>query len=241
MERRKFTRERLMLFKDLGAGAATRAAASVERIIGNQFDVSEINSGLIRMETLMEDSGDLEQEAVGIYTRVQGHAPGFAVFLFPKNQAPELVYAMVGYESQGMALYDTTPALEELGDIVISCLLDEISNRSGLTMWLTTANVTVDMAGAIMSSLVSTGLETTDRALTVAFRFGKGPGFMDGLLLYVPDPGSMEMIEDSCKAHKGMNPALEVSGLSWSDIQTLREEVTDPMWKSGGSTGVYKQ
>jgi len=89
-----------------------------------------------------------------------------------------------------------------------------------------------------MTSLVSTGLEITDRALTVAFRFGKGEGFMDGLLLYVPDPGSLETIEDACRARRGISPVQSIECTSWSGIQSRGKKTSEPMCKNSGEAGI---
>jgi chemotaxis protein CheY-P-specific phosphatase CheC len=224
MEERKYTRKRLMLFKELGASAAVRAADAVSRMVGSEVPVSEINSGLIRLETLME-SDHPEQEAVAVYTRVQGNAPGYAVFMFPFTRIGELVYSLGSHYSTGPINVDPYHVLQELGNMLISAALDEIADRSGMVIRPTEVRIVADMAGAIISSLVSMGLETTDRALTVGFHFGGDPGIMDGLFLYLPEPGSLEAIESACSRQDIRRIPMSASDMSWSDVQLLRAKL----------------
>lgn len=232
MAGRVYTRERLMLFKELGASAATHAADSVARIVGRDVKVSEINSGLVRLTTLM-DAQNPEQDAVAVYARVQGNAPGYAVFMFPYAQAPELMYSLGSHYTNGAMNIDPLCVLQELGDILVSSVLDDIADRTGMTLRPGEMNLTVDMAAAVVSSLVAMGLESTDRALSVAFHFGGTPGIMDGLFLYLPEPGSLDAIESACSRRDIRRIPLNVGDLSWSDVQLLRSKLEqEPIWPS---------
>ena len=232
MAEQKYTRKRLMQFKELGAAAAARAAETVGRMVGGDVPVTEINSGLIRLETLME-SDHSEQETVAVYARIQGGAPGYAVFMFPYKQAPELVYAFASEHSKGPMSVDPLYVLQELGNVLITSALDEVADRTGMIIRPASVHVIVDMATAIVSSLVSMGLETTDRALTVGFHFGGDPGIMDGLFLYLPEPGSLEAIESACSRQDIRRIPMSVGDMSWSDIQLLREKLDQDSIRAG--------
>lgn len=224
MAERKYTRQRLMVFKELGASVAARAASAVARTIGSDVAVTETNSGLMRLDTLME-TDQSEQEAVAVYARIQGSAPGYAVFMFPYKQAPELIYALAHQHCKGPINVDPLYVLQELGNVLISSALDEMADRTGMIIRPATVDVVVDMAAAIVSSLVSMGLETTDRALTVGFHFGGDPGIMDGLFLYLPEPGSLEAIESACSSKGIRRIRVSIGDLSWSDVQLLRTKM----------------
>ncbi len=224
MEEQKYTRKRLMLFKELGAAAAVRAADAVGRMMGQAVPVTEINSGLIRLDTLMR-SDHPDQEAVAVCTRVQGSAPGYAVFMFPYSHVPELVYAMGSQYSHGPVNIDPLYVLQDLGDMLISSALDELADRTGLIIRPTNVQVIVDMAAAVVSSLAAVGLQSVDRALTVGFHFGGDPGIMDGLFLYLPEPGSLEAIESACSRNDIRRIPMHVGDMTYADVQLLRTKL----------------
>lgn len=180
--------------KDIGSSAAAQAAASVTRLVNRDLAVMEINSGLLRVQTLMDQMAGPENEAVGIYSRVEGQAPGHAVMLFPAWEAGPLVDAMTHqpYGSTSDISEAAKSALSEMGNIIISSALTTFSNKTGLSFRPTPPEIVVDMAWAIVSSVAAFTFKIDERALMMAAHLSDERVSLDSLFLFIPDAGSLE-------------------------------------------------
>lgn len=195
----ELTATRLELFKELGAATAEGAARAVAKHLKGGLTISEINSSLLRIETLTEATGDPENAAVAVYTRVEGHSPGHAVFLFPYWKAHSLAAAMRGPASDADAqvLPHRSTALRELGELLITSSLRALAEETGLDLRPATAMMSIDMACAIVSSVIALAGETARHSLIVGTHFDGAPGAVDGLFLYIFDSGSLEIMEEA--------------------------------------------
>lgn len=191
-ERQQRTHEQLEFAREIGRTASAQAASAVREMLGMDIHVSEISSGLLRLETLMEATDDLGNAAVGVYSRVEGDAPGHAVFLFPQWQAPALAAVLEGRESGEISWLDHQghSSLLDLGQVIISSALTSFTNETGLEMRSTPALLVVDMAWAIVSSLIAFPFGHRKLAMVVATNLGYEN--LDGLFVFIPDPGSLD-------------------------------------------------
>lgn len=206
MEHRDRVRQQLTFAKDIGSRAAAYAAHAVDDMVGTDVQVSEINSGLFRVASLMEMVTDPANKAVGICARVEGKAPGHALFLFPHANAPALVSAVDGKPDRATDQLDThaLAVLKELGYTLISSSLSAFSKETGLAFRMTPPQMMVDMAWAIVSNVFTMALATDEQAVMVASRFGDGPGVLDGLFLFIPAPGSLQVMQAARAERMGL-------------------------------------
>ena len=206
MEHRDRVRQQLTFAKDIGSRAAAYAAHAVDDMVKTDVQVSEINSGLFRVASLMEMVTDPANKAVGICARVEGKAPGHALFLFPYANAPALVNAVDGTPDRVGDQLDThaLTVLKELGYTLISSSLSAFSKETGLAFRMTPPQMMVDMAWAIVSNVFTMALATDEKAVMVASRFGDGPGVLDGLFLFIPAPGSLQVMQAARAERMGL-------------------------------------
>ena len=203
--KRELTEQRYEIFKKLGASIAKAASASISGPDGQRFEISEINSSLLRIERLVEATGDPNNAAVAVLSRVEGRAPGYAAFLFPYWKASALVAEL---ETFPHIHPNSSQALRELGTKMISASVDKLSSETGINFRPLTPVMAIDMAWAIVSSVVDLADKSAEQALMVATRFGSDDTTIDGLFLYIFDSGSLETVEYAmmCKIAPGGNP-----------------------------------
>ncbi|GEM_PF-2901693 len=206
MHQRDKVREQLAFAKDIGSRAAAYAAHAVDDMVGTNVQVSEINSGLFRVASLMEMVTDPANRAVGICARVEGKAPGHALFLFPYASAPALVDKVEGKPVGTTSQLGTSElsVLKELGYTLISSSLSAFAKETGLAFRMTPPQMMVDMAWAIVSNVFTLALATDEKAVMVASRFGDGPGVLDGLFLFIPAPGSLQIMQAARAQRMGL-------------------------------------
>jgi chemotaxis protein CheC len=194
MVEQRLTGEMRRFAAGLCSAATQQASIAVGRLMQEKVWVSHINSGLFGISTLSEMTGDPENEAVGVYVRVDGQASGHAVFLFPYREAPALVSALgfTQLEENGELGVEATSALQELGNILISSALTGLANETGLTFRPSPPAAAVDMAWSIISSIVAIADQVDDRALIAAMQIGTmAEPVLDGLFVFIPDAGSL--------------------------------------------------
>ena len=242
MEHRDRVRQQLTFAKDIGSRAAAYAAHAVDDMVKTDVQVSEINSGLFRVASLMEMVTDPANKAVGICARVEGKAPGHALFLFPYANAPALVNAVDGKPDDAATQMDThaLSVLKELGYTLISSSLSAFSKETGLAFRMTPPQMMVDMAWAIVSNVFTMALATDEKAVMVASRFGDGPGVLDGLFLFIPAPGSLQVMQAARAERMGLAvdtsdfvqdaPEQEVRSLDIEPEAPVDNVITLSMW-----------
>lgn len=242
MEHRDRMRQQLTFAKDIGSRAAAFAAHAVDDMTGTDVQVSEINSGLFRVASLMEMVTDPANKAVGICARVEGKAPGHALFLFPYANAPALVNAVDGESDRATDQLDThaLAVLKELGYTLISSSLSAFSKETGLAFRMTPPQMMVDMAWAIVSNVFTMALATDEKAVMVASRFGDSPGVLDGLFLFIPSPGSLQVMQAARAERMGLAvdtsdfvqdaPEQEVRSLDIEPEAPVDNVITLSMW-----------
>lgn len=211
MHQRDRMNDRIAFAREIGSRAAESAARAVDDVVKTDVQVSEINSGLFRVASLMEMVTDPANKAVGVCAKVEGKAPGHALFLFPYLSAPALVDAVEGNPEGTTAdlSMDSLSVISRLGCTLISSSLSAFERETGLTFRMTPPQMMVDMAWAIVASVFRLALAIDENAVMVASRFGDGPGVLDGLFLYIPAPGSLQTME-ACRAER-MGMAVDLA------------------------------
>lgn len=138
-------------------------------------------------------AGGTDAVVAAAYLGVEGDLTGHLMLLFPHATACRLVDYLLGNPDNTTVDLDVMAisALGEAGNICGSFLLNALANGTGLTIIPTAPTVVVDMADAILESIVAQMLLTSDEALVVETRFS---GDISGHFLLLPDPESMDRL-----------------------------------------------
>jgi chemotaxis protein CheC len=135
-------------------------------------------------------AGGPEHVVIGVYLGIEGDLHGHLMFLFTPQSGLRVVEMLMEMPSGSVTDLDemATSALAELGNICGSSFLNALSDRTGLTITPTTPVVVVDMAGAILQSVVTELYQNGDEVLVVETGFN---GEIPGHYLLMPDQTSM--------------------------------------------------
>ena len=119
MEISKFQLDALREIGNIGSG---HAATALSTLLQRRIDMSVPKVWAIPFEQLSDIVGQLDTPQVTIYVRVEGEAPGKAVFFFPLESAEIVVQALFG-SNEPRDLYTdemAQSALKEVGNILVS-------------------------------------------------------------------------------------------------------------------------
>lgn len=169
---------------NIGAGNATTALAQMMQC---KVDMAVPQVRLLEFKELGETMGGEELVMAGIYLGIEGDITGSIMFLLEKQAAKHLVGKLMGMESEGEEFSEMEfSALKEVGNIITGAYLNSLSSITNLSVYPSVPDLTVDMAGAILSVPAIEFGALGDRILLIQTQFFDEM-VLDGYFILIPD------------------------------------------------------
>ena len=169
---------------NIGAGNATTALA---QMLQCKVDMKVPQVKLLDFGEVGALMGGEEQIMAGIYLCVEGDITGSIMFLLKKDAAKHLVSKLMGMELPGEDLDEIgTSALKEIGNIITGAYLNSLSTLTNLKIYPSVPDLTIDMAGAILSVPAIEFGTLGDKILLIQTQFTDDCE-LDGFFILVPD------------------------------------------------------
>lgn len=176
---------------NIGAGNATTALA---QLLNTKVDMKVPKVALLEFNEVGEAMGGEEQIMAGIYLLVEGDITGSIMFLLEENSARTLVSKLMGTPpSEGPFTEMELSALKEIGNIITGSYLSSLSMLTNLTIYPSVPDISIDMAGAIMSVPAIEFGTLGDKILLIQTAFSDDVK-LDGYFILVPDLESYDKI-----------------------------------------------
>ena len=169
---------------NIGAGNATTALA---QMLQCKVDMKVPQVKLLDFGEVGALMGGEEQIMAGIYLCVEGDITGSIMFLLRKDAAKHLVSKLMGMELPGEDFDEIgTSALKEIGNIITGAYLNSLSSLTNLKIFPSVPDLTIDMAGAILSVPAIEFGTLGDKILLIQTQFTDDCE-LDGYFILVPD------------------------------------------------------
>ncbi|MBR6307608.1 MAG: chemotaxis protein CheC [Lachnospiraceae bacterium] len=169
---------------NIGAGNATTALA---QMLQCKVDMKVPQVKLLDFSEVGAMMGGEEQIMAGIYLCVEGDITGSIMFLLRKDAAKHLVSKLMGMELPGEDFDEIgTSALKEIGNIITGAYLNSLSSLTNLKIFPSVPDLTIDMAGAILSVPAIEFGTLGDKILLIQTQFTDDCE-LDGYFILVPD------------------------------------------------------
>ena len=169
---------------NIGAGNATTALAQMMQC---KVDMAVPKGQLLEFRELGEAMVGEETVMAGIYLGIEGDIKGSIMFLLEKAAAKHLVGKLMGMESEGDEFSEMEfSALKEVGNIITGSYLNSLSSITNLAIYPSVPDLTVDMAGAILSVPAIEFAALGDRMLMIQTQFFDEM-VLDGYFILIPD------------------------------------------------------
>ena len=169
---------------NIGAGNATTALAQMMQC---KVDMSVPRVQLLEFKELGDAMVGEETVMAGIYLGIEGVIKGSIMFLLEKAAAKHLVGKLMGMESEGDEFSEMEfSALKEVGNIITGAYLNSLSSITNLAIYPSVPDLTVDMAGAILSVPAIEFAALGDRMLMIQTQFFDEM-VLDGYFILIPD------------------------------------------------------
>jgi chemotaxis protein CheC len=183
--------------REVGNVGAGNAATALSQIINRKIDMTVPQVAIMPLGDVPDVVGGPEIMVAGVYLRVFGPAPSSILFLLPRESAFTLVDMLMGRErglTDHLDQMDES-ALLEIGNILAGAYLNALSFFTKFTLLPSIPALAMDMAGAILSVILSQLGQMGDHALVIETEFStEGDGGVKGHFFLIPDPGSLGTI-----------------------------------------------
>ena len=178
------------VLKEIGNIGAGNATTALSQLMQCKVDMSVPQVRLLEFKEVGEIMGGEETLMAGIYLGIEGDITGSIMFLLEKQTARHLVNKLMGMEMEGEEFSEMEfSALKEVGNIITGAYLNSLSSLTNLVIYPSIPDLTMDMAGAILSVPAIQFGEVGDKMLLIQSQFFD-ERVLDGYFILVPDMDS---------------------------------------------------
>ena len=175
------------VLKELGNIGAGNATTALSQMMQCKVDMSVPQVRLMEFKELGKIMGGEEIIMAGIYLGIEGDIAGSIMFLLEKQAARHLVDKLMGMSMEGEEFSEMEfSALKEVGNIITAAYLNSLSSLTGLRIQTSVPDLTVDMAGAILSVPAIEFGALGDKMLLIQTQFFDEM-VLDGYFILVPN------------------------------------------------------
>lgn len=175
------------VLKELGNIGAGNATTALSQMMQCKVDMSVPQVKLMEFKELGQLMGGEEIIMAGIYLAIEGDVAGSIMFLLEKQAARHLVNKLMGTSVEGEEFSDMEfSALKEVGNIITAAYLNSLASLTNLKLQPSVPDLTVDMAGAILSVPAIEFWTLGDKMLLIQTQFFDDM-VLDGYFILVPN------------------------------------------------------
>lgn len=183
----KMSNEYFDVLKEIGNIGAGNATTALAQLMQCKVDMSVPQVKMLEFKEMGEKMGGEETIMAGIYLAIEGDITGSIMFLLEKQAARHLVDKLMGMETEGEEFSEMEfSALKEVGNIITGAYLNSLSSLTNLVIYPSIPDLTVDMAGAILSVPAIQFGEVGDKMLLIQTQFFDEQ-VLDGYFILIPD------------------------------------------------------
>ncbi len=192
------TQEYYDVLKEIGNIGAGNAMTALSQMLQCKVDMKVPQVKLLDFKELGAMMGGEEQLMIGVYLAVEGDITGSIMFLLKQDSAKHLVNKiMMGMASEGSEFSEMElSAVKEVSNIITGAYLNSLSTLTNLVIYPSPPELTLDMAGAILSVPAIEFGTIGDQILLIQSQFYDEVE-IDGYFILIPDLESYQKILSS--------------------------------------------
>ena len=176
------------ILKEIGNIGAGNAMTALSQMLQCKVDMKVPQVKLVPFSEVGTMMGGEEQIMLGVYLGVEGDITGSMMFLIETACAKHLINKMMMgmvSEEEGFSEMELS-AMKEVGNIITGAYLNSLSTLTNLKIYPSPPDLTVDMAGAILSVPAIEFGTMGDNLLLIQSQFYDEVE-IDGYFILIPD------------------------------------------------------
>jgi len=183
------------LLAELASIGAGNAATALSQMLQDQVITLQVPEVKIApLQDIPASLGDPEQEVAAVLLEASGDGVSLTVVLVLSLQAAaQLITRLLPEDCDPLGEMGSS-LLMELGNILVSSYLGALSTMTGFTLRLTPPSLGLDMAGALLGSVIAEKMMLEDNFILIKNTMHAFNEDIEGSLLLLPETGSLEKI-----------------------------------------------
>jgi len=198
LEQRKINDTKLDVLKELANIGVGNAVTSLSRMLNEEKIAMDVPvATLALLQDVPELLGGAELPVVGIYIESHGDISLTILFALSLESAYNLVATLLpGSIKDSAGEFDelALSALVEVGNILTASYLNALSFMTGLNLLPSPPAIAVDMAGAIISTVMAEAQILEDEVVLLKTTLNSQESHITGHILIIPDRGALQKI-----------------------------------------------
>ncbi len=188
MSLEQVTQDYFDVLREIGNIGAGNAMTALSQMLQCKVDMQVPQVRLLEFSEVGAMMGGEEQLMIGVYLAVEGDITGSIMFLVKQESAKHLVNKlMMGMASEGTEFNEMElSAMREVSNIITGAYLNSLSTLTNLKIFPSPPELTLDMAGAILSVPAIEFGTIGDKILLIQSQFYDEVE-IDGYFILIPD------------------------------------------------------
>lgn len=197
------TDEEMDMLREAGNIASGNAMTSLSKLINSTLDMSVARVRIENIQELPDVLGNAEEVIAGMLINVYGDLNAMLLLAFETESALAIINRMLGKELKDLNEMGELEcsALCETGNILAGTYLCALNTFTGLKLDVSTPQMAIDMAGAIMSYPAIEFVYNDNSMLFIETDFEDVHGFLNGTYILILDNASYNRVIDSLGAY----------------------------------------
>ncbi len=193
------TEEEIDMLKEAGNIASGNAMTSLGKLIGCTLDMSVANVRIEKIQELTDILGDAESFIAGMLINVYGDLNAMLLLALEAESAIKVVNLMLGKDVSHVEEFDEIDlsVLCETGNILAGSYLSALNTFTGLELDVSIPQISIDMAGAILSYPAIEFARNDNTMLFIETMFKDTNQVLNGTYILILDNDSYNKVIDS--------------------------------------------
>jgi len=184
------------VMREIGSIGSGNAVTSLSSMLSHPIGITVPVVKTLEFSQVVEDMGGDEKMIVGLLLTLSGDVEGMIMFLLQKEFSFSMLNTLLGSKIENFEQIDEMgySALKEISSIMAASYVNAISTMTGLTIKLSTPDVTVDMLGAVLSVPAIYYANISDKIIYIEGQFNSHGQNTPCHILMIPDEKSLKKI-----------------------------------------------
>lgn len=170
------------------------AVTSLATMLGSEVKIMTPNLRVAKIEEVAEYSGGADKLVSGVLMKLSGGINGYIVMLLPLESAQLICTTITQEENPDITNPMNESLISEVGHILGSTYMTAFSDFLKVDVFASAPFHTYDMIGAIMDNILIQMSQEVEHAIILDTLFMLNGNGMDGKILTLFDPLSLELI-----------------------------------------------
>ena len=181
---------------EIGNIGAGNAVTALSKMLNKKVDMSVPKAQILDFKSVADLLGGADNLVIGILFDMTGDLSGYIMFILEQKYAHVLVNMLMGKEIDDITAFSEMDisALKEIGNILAGSYVSSLSSLTNLKLISSIPDLTIDMAGAILSVPAISFGKIGDTVLYIETEFLDDQYAVVGNFFLIPDVESYDIL-----------------------------------------------